>query len=387
MPPPFIALTGAIAAGKSEALAAFTKLGAATLSSDALVHELLADERVREGLVERWGDGIAPAGVLDRGRVGAIVFERPEELAWLESVLHPLVGERVAEWRVALPPETPLAVVEVPLLFETGMEDAFDATVSRGRRRRRAGRPRRGPWHGPVRESRRPPALAGGKGGAGDLRGAKRRDRGGARGTASLADGRAGRRDPGSAMTRRTGVDPRRCIARRGRRGGRSAASTSSGRCREITLPLQHEDIIRQQAGQTDLDPALIAAVIYAESRFRDQKSAPGARGLMQITPETAQNDRPAQRRNPVRRPGTSPTPRSTSATAPTTCATCSTATAATRWPRWPPTTPGTANVDRWGGAALEVDDIGFPETRAYVEEVLDKQREYRDKYAGELGL
>lgn len=130
MPPPFVALTGAIAAGKSEALAALTKLGAATLSSDALVHDLLADERVREGLVERWGDEIAPAGVLDRGRVGAIVFERPGELAWLESVLHPLVGERVAEWRAALPPETPLAVVEVPLLFETGMEDAFDATVS-----------------------------------------------------------------------------------------------------------------------------------------------------------------------------------------------------------------------------------------------------------------
>jgi dephospho-CoA kinase len=130
VPPPFVALTGAIAAGKSEALAAFTKLGAATLSSDALVHELLGDERVREGLIERWGDEIAPAGVLDRGRVGAIVFERPAELAWLESVLHPLVGERVAEWRATLPPETPLAVVEVPLLFETGMEDAFDATVS-----------------------------------------------------------------------------------------------------------------------------------------------------------------------------------------------------------------------------------------------------------------
>jgi dephospho-CoA kinase len=130
VPPPFVALTGAIAAGKSEALAAFTKLGAATLSSDALVHELLADERVREGLIERWGDEIAPAGVLDRGRVGAIVFERPAELAWLESVLHTLVGERVAEWRAALPPETPLAVVEVPLLFETGMEDACDATVS-----------------------------------------------------------------------------------------------------------------------------------------------------------------------------------------------------------------------------------------------------------------
>ena len=66
---------------------------------------------------------------MDRERVGAIVFERPGELAWLESVLHPLVGVRVAEWRQSLPADTALAVVEVPLLFETGMEGAFDATV------------------------------------------------------------------------------------------------------------------------------------------------------------------------------------------------------------------------------------------------------------------
>ena len=75
--------------------------------------------------------------------VGEIVFERPEELAWLESVLHPLVGRRVADWRAELPPDTPLAVVEVPLLFETGLEAAFDATVcviaADGIRARRAG--------------------------------------------------------------------------------------------------------------------------------------------------------------------------------------------------------------------------------------------------------
>jgi dephospho-CoA kinase len=61
--------------------------------------------------------------------VGAIVFERPAELAWLEAVLHPLVGERVTRWRQSLTDDTRLAVVEVPLLFETGMESAFDATV------------------------------------------------------------------------------------------------------------------------------------------------------------------------------------------------------------------------------------------------------------------
>jgi dephospho-CoA kinase len=68
--------------------------------------------------------------VVDRGRVGAIVFESPEELAWLESVLHPLVGERVARWRAAVGLDVALAVVEVPLLFETAMEGAFDATVA-----------------------------------------------------------------------------------------------------------------------------------------------------------------------------------------------------------------------------------------------------------------
>jgi dephospho-CoA kinase len=67
---------------------------------------------------------------VDRGRVGAIVFDSTEELAWLESLLHPLVGVRVGAWRSGLGPEVGLAVVEVPLLFETAMEDAFDATVA-----------------------------------------------------------------------------------------------------------------------------------------------------------------------------------------------------------------------------------------------------------------
>jgi dephospho-CoA kinase len=129
VPPPVVGLTGVIAAGKSEALAAFARLGAATISTDAVVHELLEEPRVRDVLVERWGDEIAPGGELDRGRVGAIVFEEPQELAWLEALLHPLVGERVASWSAGLDDDVPLGVVEVPLLFETGMEAAFDATV------------------------------------------------------------------------------------------------------------------------------------------------------------------------------------------------------------------------------------------------------------------
>jgi dephospho-CoA kinase len=128
--PPFIGLTGSVAAGKSEALAALERLGAATLSSDAIVHELLGTERVRDVLVARWGEQVAPDGVIDRNRVGAIVFERPEELAWLEGVLHPLVGERVVAWRAGLDSTLPAAVVEVPLLFETGLEGLFDATVA-----------------------------------------------------------------------------------------------------------------------------------------------------------------------------------------------------------------------------------------------------------------
>jgi dephospho-CoA kinase len=141
--PAFVGLTGGIAAGKSEALAAFARLGAATLSSDALVHELLDDSDVRSQLVQRWGEEILSDGSLDRGRIGAIVFERPEELAWLEDVLHPRVGERVLAWRQSLPAGARLAVVEVPLLFETGMDAAFDATVAvvaeDGRRADRAG--------------------------------------------------------------------------------------------------------------------------------------------------------------------------------------------------------------------------------------------------------
>lgn len=126
---PFLGLTGAIAAGKSETLAAFGRLGAATLSADAVVRELLGSEPVRALLVERWGPQVAERGEIDRARVGTIVFEQPAELAWLERTLHPLVGERIASWLEQLDPQTPLAVVEVPLLFETGMEQAFDATV------------------------------------------------------------------------------------------------------------------------------------------------------------------------------------------------------------------------------------------------------------------
>jgi dephospho-CoA kinase len=125
-----IGLTGGIAAGKSEALAAFSRLGAATLSSDAVVHELLDSEPLVGRLVERWGEEVAPGGAVDRTRIGEIVFADPDELTWLEQQIHPLVGERIGGWLAGLPAETGVAVIEVPLLFESGMEKAFDTTVA-----------------------------------------------------------------------------------------------------------------------------------------------------------------------------------------------------------------------------------------------------------------
>src|SRR5918997_157021 len=130
---PFVGLTGGIGAGKSEALAAFERLGAATLSTDAVVHDLLTGGEVRDELVARWGGEVAPGGDVDRAAIARVVFEQPEERRWLEGVLWPRVGARVAAWREELESRTPqprAAVVEVPLLFESGMEAVFDRTVA-----------------------------------------------------------------------------------------------------------------------------------------------------------------------------------------------------------------------------------------------------------------
>jgi dephospho-CoA kinase len=125
-----IGLTGGIAAGKSEALAAFERLGAATISSDAVVHELLDSEPLLGRLTERWGEDVAPEGRVDRTRVGEIVFADPDQLKWLEGQIHPLVGERIGAWLGSLSEEVKIAVVEVPLLFESEMEPVFDTTVA-----------------------------------------------------------------------------------------------------------------------------------------------------------------------------------------------------------------------------------------------------------------
>jgi soluble lytic murein transglycosylase len=161
---------------------------------------------------------------------------------------------------------------------------------------------------------------------------------------------------------------------------------------REITLPLHHEDIIRQQASDKDLDAALIAAVIYEESRFRDQTSHAGARGLMQITPETAAFI--------AKRSGGVLFEQSDLATPQINIA----------YGAWylrflidhydgnetlavAAYNAGLTNVDRWverAGGTAQFDSarhIPFPETRAYVGNVEERRSDYRDHYGDELGL
>jgi dephospho-CoA kinase len=130
---PFVGLTGGLGAGKSEALRAFAELGAATMSTDAVVRELLESDELREIVVERLGPEVAPDGRLDRSLIAERVFGNDEARAWLEGELWPRVGQRVADWKQeveALDPAPPAAVVEVPLLFESGMEAAFDVTIA-----------------------------------------------------------------------------------------------------------------------------------------------------------------------------------------------------------------------------------------------------------------
>ena len=129
-----VAITGGIGAGKSEALYAFQKAGAATVSSDEIVHHLLrTDPEVREALVAELGEGIVDdAGGIDRERVAEIVFADREKLDFLESVLHPRVAAEYLRWRGQLAglPEPPrVCVTEVPLLFESGAEERFDKVV------------------------------------------------------------------------------------------------------------------------------------------------------------------------------------------------------------------------------------------------------------------
>lgn len=153
----------------------------------------------------------------------------------------------------------------------------------------------------------------------------------------------------------------------------------------ELTLPLRHEDVIRQQSREKHVDASLIAAVIYAESKFSDRTSSAGARGLMQITPEAA---------NEIERHSGGTTFKLQDLGDPEINIRYGTYLLHELLDRYngdviaalAAYNAGPANVDKWGGDTLTVEGIPFPETRAYVEEVLDKQRAYRDKYSKELG-
>jgi dephospho-CoA kinase len=129
-----VAVTGGIGAGKSEALRAFARHGAAVISSDEIVHRLLReDQEVKRAIVERLGESVLGAdGEIDRARVGELVFGDPDALRWLEGLLHPRVSATYLRWReelAGLPDPPAVCVTEVPLLYEVGAEKHFDAVV------------------------------------------------------------------------------------------------------------------------------------------------------------------------------------------------------------------------------------------------------------------
>lgn len=154
---------------------------------------------------------------------------------------------------------------------------------------------------------------------------------------------------------------------------------------REVTLPLRHDDIIRQQARDKEVDAALIAAVIYNESRFRDQTSRAGARGLMQVTPATAEE---------IERLSGGTSFEVEDLANPDINIRYGTfylALLLDLYDNDPVAAlaaynAGPSRADEWGGSGMVLEDITFPETRAYVKNVLEKQREYRHTYELELG-
>ena len=130
-----VAITGSIGAGKSTALDSFRRHGAATVSSDEIVHHLLkSDPEVKKALVERFGEEIlGDDGSPDRQRMALRVFRDRKALDWLEKLLHPLVSREYLTWRdqlAELPSPPRVTVTEVPLLYEVGAEERFDKIVA-----------------------------------------------------------------------------------------------------------------------------------------------------------------------------------------------------------------------------------------------------------------
>lgn len=130
---PLIGLTGGMGAGKSTALSILQSLGAEVLSTDAVVHDLYAEPAVVAAVVARLGERVAPGGEVDRSALAKAVFAEPAQREWLEGLIWPLVGQRIGEWIERIRSQDPpprAAVLEVPLLFESGFEQGCDATIA-----------------------------------------------------------------------------------------------------------------------------------------------------------------------------------------------------------------------------------------------------------------
>ncbi len=129
----FIGLTGGVAAGKSTALAALAEAGIPTLSADAVVHQVYEDPEVIALVRERLGDEVIVDGAVDRDAVAREIFAEPELRSWLEQLIWPRVGRKIFDFKAeneALEPPPAATVVEVPLLFEAGMDQGFDRTIA-----------------------------------------------------------------------------------------------------------------------------------------------------------------------------------------------------------------------------------------------------------------
>ena len=355
--------------------------------------------------------------------MGEIVFDDRDELDWLEGVIHPRVGAHVLEWRQGLGPDVEVAVVEVPLLFEAAMEDAFDATVAvvaddEIRERacasaaRRASRAERAASSTRRRRSRRADHVIRNDGSLeeleaevrtlierleGEARGDARRL--GALGAHALAEQReprpasGGSRGGARSRRRRTGAGRRIIVI-----GGTILVAAAgvflivnSDRVQrtleEVTLPLRHEDIIRQQAAgegrarRSDRGGDLRRVALPRPDLARRRARADADH------PEHREADREAQRRPDLQVRATSSDPDINIRYG-------------TFYLRYlldkfdgnevaalAAYNAGETNVAAWGGSSLQLEDIPFPETRGYVENVLEKRDEYAQHYRHELGL
>ena len=317
-PIPVLGLTGGIGSGKSTALAYLHELGAATISSDDIVHGLYSTADVIDLIREHFGDVVVDgAGGVSRPALAGIVFSDEAELRWLEDLLHPFVRDAVATWvdgQQRARPRPALIVVEVPLLFETGFDQRFDhimlITAPDDVRRKRVTakltdsefRRRRAQQMPEEEKIARSDFVFDNSGSRKDLR--EFVGQAVARILAGEGPGRGGRR-PRDRLVRRLFIGL--VVLAAGLAAVVAAVhwvaplfASGSGPSwyPETVYPLEHAGAIRAGAARYDLDPALVAAVVYAESRFDEHaRSSQGAVGLMQVLPETAAADRRRVRR------------------------------------------------------------------------------------------